>query len=431
MRRRLDPPFAVSLTRWAAVLLCCLAGCDDGTTEDVFDAPASTDAATDAMIDAASDADVDAATAVDAGTLDASTLDAAPPDATVDMAPPVRPGASPDACKLSFTPNDAVGVGFPRPEIRLPSTGVVRVAMVFVDFDDVAAERTPEEVFAMVSPGAEDYFAVNSYGRMDLMLEPHLVWLRLSENAAHYGEGLSSFEGHRAFIEEAVQAADPAVDFAGADMVVVMATPRAEAIPFGPTWTGVPGWEIEADGNAMMNGITSGRDLLFWSSQWLNHEMGHSMSLPDLYEYGAPNGFTRPFSLMDLIDSDAAELLAWERWQLGWIDDDQVLCAAYDTPITLTPIETAGGLKSAMVRLDDDRVLVTESRRALGYDANLARTGLVVSLVDSSTVRGAGPIRVLNGQRALLAGERLVFEGVVIEVIEASAEGDTLRITRE
>ncbi|MGK0361708.1 MAG: M6 family metalloprotease-like protein, partial [Bradymonadia bacterium] len=346
MRRRNARLLVLQHGGCAAALMLCAMGCDDGASADpAVDANLSDVQVADAepgdamVVDGGRDATAVDAALADAALADAALADAAVSDAGPDMAPPVRPGVDPAECKLAFNPNDAVGVGFPRPAIRLPSTGTVRVAMVFVDFADVAAERTPAEVFAMVSPGAEDFFAANSYGRMDLILEPHLEWLRLREDAAHYGAGISTFEGHRAFIEEAVQAADPVVDFGGADMVVVMATPEAEAIPYGPTWTGVPGWEIEADGNAMTNGITSGRDLLFWSSQWLNHEMCHSMSLPDLYEYGGPGGFTRPFSLMDLIDSDAAELLAWERWQLGWIDDDQVLCAAYDTPITLTPIE--------------------------------------------------------------------------------------------
>ena len=63
---------------------------------------------------------------------------------------------------------------------------------------------------------------------------------------------------------------------------------------------------------------------------WLNHELGHSMGLPDSYSYEGAGGFTRPFSLMDLINSVAPEFLAWERWQLGWLDDEQVRCNVLD-----------------------------------------------------------------------------------------------------
>jgi M6 family metalloprotease-like protein len=413
------------------------AACDDGATapDPVIDA-ALDRAVTDAAVDAAPDRSLLDARPVDARAPDAlvdaapmpdASPDARPADAAIDMGPP---GIDPVACQLPFNGGQAVGVGFPRPAVRLHSTGVVRAAVVFVDFPDVAADRTPEAAFARISPGAEAFFAATSYGRLELVLDPHLEWLRLSRNAPHYAEGLTSFEGHRAFIEEAVEAADPGFDFSAADLVVVIAAPNAAAIPYGPTWMGIRGWEIEADGNAMTNGITSGHDLLFWSSQWLNHEMGHSMSLPDLYQFGGPGGFTRPFSLMDLIDSDAPEFLAWERWQLGWIDDDQVRCAAYDAPIRLTPISTAGGPKAAMVPLGDDRVLVAESRRAIGYDAGLGRTGVVVTLIDGGIPTGQGPIRVLNDGVALQPGAELVVEDVVIEVLDADAQGDTIRLSR-
>jgi M6 family metalloprotease-like protein len=343
---------------------------------------------------------------------------------------PYAPGIDPEECRVAFAAGDGVGVGFPTPEVRLHSVGTVRATILFVDFQDAAAAYAPQEVFAMLSPGAEQFFEAISYGRMTLLLEPHLEWLRLSNDAAVYGASLSSFIEHRAFIEEAVTLADPEVDFSATDVVVVMAAPNAHAVPYGPTWMGVVGWEIEADGNAIANGITSGSDLLFWGSKWLNHELGHSMSLPDLYDYNGPSGFTRPFSLMDLISSAAPEYLAWERWQLGWLDDAQILCDPIGEELLLTPIETAGGPKAAMVKTSKHRVVVAESRRALGYDLALDPTGVVVSVVDAGIASGSGPIRVLNDQTSLGLGEQLVIDNLTIEVVSSSVEGDTLLITR-
>ena len=67
---------------------------------------------------------------------------------------------------------------------------------------------------------------------------PHQQWLRLREPAQHYANGLSSFQGHKAFIEEAVRLADDAVDFSNTDVVVVLAAPSATPVGYGPTWTG-------------------------------------------------------------------------------------------------------------------------------------------------------------------------------------------------
>lgn len=346
------------------------------------------------------------------------------PDAAADVS-----GADPSECRLAFSGTDGVGVGFPVPSVRLASTGTVRATMIFVDYPDVEADRTPQQVFEILSPGAEEFFAAVSYGRLQLVLEPHLEWLRLSSNSSVYAAGLTSFLGHRDFIAEAVALADPQVDFSGTDLVVVVSAVNASAVSYGPTWMGISGWEIEVDGAGLTNGITSGTDLLYWGSLWLNHEMGHSMSLPDLYEYGGSGGFTRPFSLMDLISSTAPEPLAWERWQLGWLDDDQVICNPGNVELWLSPIETAGGRKAVMVRTSPGRVLVAESRRALGYDSALQAVGLVVSLVDTSIASGSGPIAALNGQRALSPGESVTLDGVTFEVLAATADGDAIRVT--
>lgn len=340
------------------------------------------------------------------------------------------PGVDPEQCRIAFPAAQQVGVGFPVPQPRLPALGTVRGTVLFVDFQDFTAQLTPQEVFAMVSPGAEQRFEAMSYGGMQLVLEPHLQWLRLSQDAADYGAGLTSGGEHRAFIQEAVSAADADVDFSETDVLIVLSAPNAAGVPYGPTWMGVPGFDIVADGNVITNGVTSGHDLLYWGSAWLNHELGHSMSLPDLYNFGAgPPGFTRPFSLMDLIDSSAPELMAWERWQLGWLDDSQVACDAIDADVSLTAIETAGGTKAAIVRTSETRVLVAESRRALGYDALLGEEGVVVSVVDASIPSGSGPIQVLNGQAVLGVGGSVTADGFVVEVIASDDDGDVVRFS--
>ena len=160
---------------------------------------------------------------------------------------------------------------------RIPSTGIVRAAVLFAEFPDAQAVLSPEQVLAMISPGAEEYFRAVSYGRMEFHLEPHLEWLTLSRPAADYSAGLRDFVAHRDHIQEAVDLADAAVDFSDVDLVLVMNNPDALALPSGPTWTGYrgQGGVIMADGVGIPNGITSGADLVNWGFLWLNHEVGH------------------------------------------------------------------------------------------------------------------------------------------------------------
>ncbi|MEM7283774.1 MAG: hypothetical protein AAF438_19335, partial [Pseudomonadota bacterium] len=161
---------------------------------------------------------------------------------------------SAENCYLPMASSSTVSLAVPRYEGRLPSVGTVNASVLFVDFEDVpATNRTPEEVFNIVSPTAPDFFSHVSYGRMDLNLQPHLTWLRLSKSSAHYGAGISTYNGHRSFLQEAINLADAEVDFSAADTVIVLANPDAQAIPFGPSFGADPGGGLFADGVEIVN----------------------------------------------------------------------------------------------------------------------------------------------------------------------------------
>lgn len=333
---------------------------------------------------------------------------------------PVQPCQPEEA---AFT---GVGLGFPRSPDRLRSVGTVEAVVLFADFPDVPADETPDEILRILAPTAPDYFRDVSGGRMELVLRAHPHWLRMSQDSSAYGEAIREFAGHRDWLQEAMDLADEAVDFTGAELVLLVATPSAAEVGYGPTWMGHSGegGRLQADGMEITNGITSGADLLHWGGRWLNHEMGHSMSLVDLYRYSGGGGFTRPFSLMDLISSEAPELLAYERWFLGWLDDEQVVCLPRSQAVELTAVEVEGGSKAAIVPLGRSKVLVIESRRAQGWDADLSRGGAVVYTVDTSIPSGSGTIQVLNDQQALREGESLTYDGATVRVEEAGPSGD-------
>ncbi|MBN8579811.1 MAG: hypothetical protein J0L96_04005 [Anaerolineae bacterium] len=348
------------------------------------------------------------------------------------------------ACKLppfSFT---NVGLGLPNPAFKMPSVGDVKTIVLFADFSDVPASQLPEELLSIISPGAETYYAEMSYGKMNWILEPHPVWLRLSQPSAHYGEGIGSFDGHLEFIQEAVTLADADVDFSTADSVIVLVPPEASAIPYGPALGASPGGGYFADGKTFANGATSGADLLGWGSYWLNHETGHMMGLPDLYayqydsnNYSDQHRFVGDFSLMGFIDGSAPGFFAFERWQLGWLDDEQIVCQTIaDQTTTLTPIETQDGIKAVIVPISESKALVVESRRPIGVDAELVKSGALVYLADTSIYSGEGTIMVLpvsegdpyRVQSPLAMGESITVEGITVTVTASDDLGDTVQI---
>lgn len=344
------------------------------------------------------------------------------------------------ACRLPAR-YAGIGLGFPRVVERQKATGDVHVAVVFVDFSDAVATRTPQNVYAILSPTAANYFRNVSYGRMNLILEPSYVWRRMSKPTTQYGWSALTHVAHRTYIQEAVDLATASVDFANSDAITIISNPDAGAFQNGPTFIGAPTSGISADGKLIMNATTSGRDLTFWGGYWLDHEMGHSMGLVDLYAYaGAAHRFVGGWSLMGNIGGHAREYFAWERWLLGWIDDAQVSCATTQlTQLELSPVERAGGLKMIVAPLTLTSALVVESRRAEGNDTNGSfAAGVVVYLVDTSIASGTGTIQVLNANSAdevksnaaLQVGQSYSSGGVTITFTSSQANGDQVRIVR-
>lgn len=333
-----------------------------------------------------------------------------------------------------------LGLGLPRVAHRLKVLGDVRIAVLFVDFSDAVATRTPQNVFAIISPTAESFFRAISYGRMNLILQPSLVWRRMSKPTSGYGWNALTFNLHRAYIQEALDLA-ASVDFSQADGFAIISNPDLGALNNGPAFVASPGFGVTAGGKTLLNGSTSGRDLLAWGGFWLNHEMGHTMGLPDLYAYsGSAHRFVGGFSIMGLISGHSREFFGWERWLLGWIDDVQVSCAAQGTSeFTLSPVERTGGTKIVVVPTGTTSAVVAESRRAEGYDTNgTLASGVLVYFIDTAVPNGGGVLKVLpindadasKASATLQPGASLSFSGVTVTYVSQDATGDRVRVVR-
>jgi M6 family metalloprotease-like protein len=342
------------------------------------------------------------------------------------------------ACQLpELAGRGDVGLGFPRYADRLATSGVIRAKVLFVDFADVPAAQTPQQLFALISPGSSQFFQTVSYGALDWQFDPYFTWLRMSKSSNSYNWQNLGYDDFRAYLQEAVALADANVDFSDADTVVVLTNPAATNIFKGPAFAGAPQWGgYSADGVTFYNGLASGADLPTWGALWLNHEAGHTMGLPDLYAFaGTTHRFIGGFDNMGLIAGKAPEHMAYNRWLLGWLSDSQIFCQQTATAtIALSAIEQPGGIKAAMVRVGPSSLVAVETRRALGYDTNLPKSGALVYTIDSAISSGNGPIRVVPDsgdlyQAPLALGEQVTVGKVTIKVVQATIDGDVVQIT--
>ena len=373
------------------------------------------------------------------------------------------------ACRLlNRTGGDRTNSGFPINPERIPASGNVNVAVLFVDFPDAPTPRYPgpAEIFKNSIPDAEKYLEAMSYGTLDLTFRPLLKWLRMPQSVSllysdldlgmsktDFGMDITRF----ALVDGAISLADPEFDFEDIDSVVVIATPEADSIKRG--WAQQsPDWHFYADGQTIGNSISLGSGSLVpggrsdWVSGLIAHELGHNLGLPDLYDanvekdsegnlpYEEVLGFVGAFGIMGGYgEFSNNEMFAWSRWRLGWLRDTQVACiTSFPASVWLTPLAIPGGRKAVVVPLTETTAVVVESRRKLGYDSDLRKEGALVYKVDTSVPSGEGPIVVgsLFGSppdSSVILGPGGVWnwEGYFVTVKEVTPEGDLVEITAQ
>lgn len=345
--------------------------------------------------------------------------------------------------------------GWPRIADRLRPTGTIICQVIMVDFPDSPSFISPHEAYSKISQ-ASDVFNEMSYGKLHFIMQPHFKWLRMSKLSTEYNDnGNWTFIQHKQYIVEATQLAiDDDTDFSESDCFIILANPNATGFGYcGPAFCSINNTGIILSGKYFGNGATSAADLDKWGSMWANHELTHAMGLVDLYAFYPSSHenhkfpFTGEISYMGLssFQSNSPSLFAFERWNIGWLEDSQIICCdkiklSCDSgqTVCITPIEIPGGIKAAIVPTSSTTVICVECRRPIGIDCKLAKSGSLVYLVDSSIQSGMGPIKVYpcdlqNDPRFLLAprslGESVTVAGLTVCVIASAQYEDTVRIT--
>ncbi|MFK8909966.1 M6 family metalloprotease domain-containing protein [Streptomyces sp. YS-3] len=329
------------------------------------------------------------------------------------------------------------------------STGTHRVLTLFVDFPDTPETGSTDPYAAQLAPAA-DWMRTASHGSSRLALTPLRRWIRMPAASTSYGfaRGIT-FEAHEKYVRDAVAAADPYADFSRYDMVYVVPTRAATAIPFSPTYLYDPATAgITADGTRVKWAVTFGQDMWHWGPKVADHETAHTFGLPDLYSFtGATHQYAGGWDVMGDIAGPAPQYLGWHSWKLGWLRDDQVACLAApgQRTVRLTPVERPGGTKIAVLRTGGTTAYVAESRRAEGNDAAACSTGVLVYKVDSAAATGEGPIRIAPTHPATVPtgcteldlaarapGQSFTdpATGTRIDILAGGPAGDTVRISK-
>jgi len=71
---------------------------------------------------------------------------------------------------------------------------------------------------------------------------------------------------------------------------------------------------------------------------------------------------------MGYLASRTPDYLAWHKWHMGWLSGSQLRCldTAGRMKVTLSPVETAGGTKLAIVKVGSTSAIAVEVRARQG-----------------------------------------------------------------
>lgn len=312
----------------------------------------------------------------------------------------------------------------------------LKALFLCVDFPNrrAADSKHPEPKFyydLLAGEGLEVFRQI-SYGRLRLDVELADRWYTMPKCDADYDmERVITWETHRNYIKDALDAAQD-IDFGQYDILYI-APVEGSAVPYSPTMT-AKSWPVEAaNGSKIGLVVTFGADMYFRRGKLFAHENGHILGLPDLYLYDVPAGIRDCFAhcgtydLMGLIEALAPDYLAYHKWRLGWIDDDQTAEAARGEVGTfaLTPVEVPGGLKLVNIPLDGENGYIAEYRTPTELDEKLGADGVLVYRISAKVPNGMGCVTVIPPEPEkylaldthtpdglLLAGQSVEREGI-------------------
>lgn len=349
-----------------------------------------------------------------------------------------------------------IGIGFPRNSLRIPSTGTVQVSVIFIDFPNAVGTNIPQDDFNAYITQTENFLSAISYGKISVHLVPTYKWFRMSKQFMEYntteygGPNTNQYDSYKTYIQEALAIANPTVDFSGSHAFIIVGA-NGRTFDFAPrAFVGSTSDGLHADGETFYNGVTiSIGSTLDKNDLVLAHELGHTLGLPDLYDLyrhsGEYKSFVGEFSIMGGASSNfrGSEMLGWERWLLGWIANEEVLCHpnAGTGIVKLLPIEQSGpGVKLLVIPtgVTATTAFVVESRRALGFDSQLPKSGPLVYFIDTGIQNGEGPIKVLPRndsdlskiQNIMSLNQTLTFNSVTIKFISTDSAGDVIQFTK-
>ena len=331
------------------------------------------------------------------------------------------------------------GLGFPRPENRLPNKGTLNFKVLFAKSSGstVANEKSAQDLYKKLQPEVVSSFynQVSNDSVNKIQFEPYYSWIEFDkleslQDAA--GADISRVESEwRTFVSKTLETADSQIDFTKSDGVIIILDPNSSYLRLGYGLAD----EYTVDGKKISSVMILGRAYVqvgIRSPYLVIHELGHLFGLPDLYSYIDAFNTNQDstdtvayFSVMNKAAVGGIGYFGWEKYILGWLDDPQIIChKAGEVAGNLVPLSKKSGLKMIAIPISSSEVLVVENRTKEGIDKMIPNPGIIAYVVNSSIESGKNPIKVLNNMKPIKIGSYLIYNNVKIEVLKKKSKNN-------
>jgi M6 family metalloprotease-like protein len=353
-------------------------------------------------------------------------------------------------------------MGFPRPVRRLPKDRNATALVLFVDFPNYPATRSIDSLNQFFENRyvkmTNDYIRTMSYGTvehefyyhdavisMPLNVEEYLLSNQVRQSNSNVKQGVDYTE---LFVREALEVADPTVDFSGYDYVIFHVDTSLPISLADFAWANMArenrGYFTEEKVFYNVNAWSA--EIMRPNHEWVGiHEIIHLYGLPDYYSrvdnvWGG-DAFVGTFDLMSRAMGKNNELLLWSRWFIGWVSENEIDCIDAREPLqesihTLQNTMGSNDQKGVLIRLSEHELLLIERKEYSDYCGS-CRGGLIVTLYDSSIPAMYGPLRIVRPEGStnvdfedafIDKGDIMETNGVRISVLETSLTETRIQI---
>ena len=312
-------------------------------------------------------------------------------------------------------------LGFPRSTLLPDTLGAVRILVVPFGYLDRPISEGRSEQLERTMRSVNLYVEAFSYGKasIEARVLPEADGVEvglLEEDLSGRGIQFNQIDLATTIVEE-ISPEHLNTDF---DVLLLLGPTDSTvdtAQAMDPKLTTGDGRPIEMPDGVDRLAILSGRNAGYTTV--IVHELMHSwLGLEDLYPFTGGDSYTDRWSLMSqAVLHRGAELLGYERFLAGWLDDESVRCAPNDatTSHILLPVTDQENPGLVLIPESEHSLIAIETRGKTVFNTEVATP---IFRVDTSKPSGFGPIRLIGYLEA--AGDVVAAGPVDVQLVEGS-----------